>query len=134
MGSFPGKSGNVPDMDTTTRSDLVGQMSLSAYKIAKRSGVNDKTVTRIIEGEGRTPEKVQAVDRAILEFARERGIDVPADAGTLPVATVDTEDGPLIEVEITGANGMTVVVRGPIGERAALEESVLKLIAGMNRE
>jgi transcriptional regulator with XRE-family HTH domain len=69
------------------------------------------------------PSTIGAVLRALERLEREMGL-----AGT------SADDYDTVEFEVAGNFGVRVVVKGPVRDRAELEESVLRLISRMQAE
>lgn len=91
------------------------QAGLSRAELARRSGVHVDTVRAILLGKEGQSAKVRAVDDA------------------LDAALGGAKDG-LVELEVTGTGGASVVVRGDVGDLDSLEALVLRLVAQMNSE
>src|SRR5690349_4329306 len=114
----------------TEREALRVSVGLSVAELSRRSGVSVDTVSKILKGGHSQATKVYKVDEALAAAARDRGLDAAVHSAA-PAAHELTEEN-LIEFEVGGNFGVSVVVRGPVASRADLEDSVLKLIHGMN--
>lgn len=100
------------------------ETGMSVRDLAKRAGVDRGRLAALEEGatniRATTIAKVQtALDR----FEHETGMD----GGPL----VEGEDG-MVEFRVAGNFGVDVVVKGPVRDMAALEDSVTRLIAKMS--
>lgn len=114
----------------TEREALRVQLGLSVAELARRASISVDTVRSILGGKEGQATKVRAVDDALAKAAREQGMDAAVTRSTAAAHEL-AEEG-LMEFEVGGNFGVSVVVRGPVANHAELEEAVLKLIQGMN--
>lgn len=121
---------------TSERDALRIQLGLSTAELARRADISVDTVRKILRGVEGQATKVKAVDDALSRAGQERGINatVVTTSGSESVRhgghSMVEED--LMEFEVGGNFGVSVVVRGPVKDHVALEDAVLKLIQGMN--
>ena len=100
------------------------QMSLRQF--SEKTGLNRTTVASVEAGDARRVSR-DAVRAALAGLEHEMGMDLPA-----------AEDAPndldLVEFVVTGPSAdWRVVVKGPVRDREELEQSVLRLISGMQQ-
>jgi transcriptional regulator with XRE-family HTH domain len=112
------------------------QLGLSTAELARRADISVDTVRKILKGQEGQATKVKAVDEALARAGQDRGIDATVVTSTSERSrhgghALVEED--LMEFEVGGNFGVSVVVRGPVKDHEALETAVLKLIQGMNR-
>jgi transcriptional regulator with XRE-family HTH domain len=119
---------------TTERESLRIQLGLSVAELARRAHISVDTVRKILHGREGQATKVKAVDDALARAAQEKGLDasVVSRAGVPPSRGRELAEDNLMEFEVGGNFGVSVVVRGPVANHAELEQAVLKLIQGMN--
>lgn len=92
------------------------------------TGIDIKTVKRAIAGDPRVrPSSYLAIES---ELERLEGMV----AGEPTAQPDDDGTGGLVEFRLSGNFGVDVVVKGPISDRAALEESVTRLIREMRKD
>ncbi len=109
------------------------EAGLSVAALARAAKVSEDTVRSVMTGkQGHQETKVFAIDRALDAALAEKGIET-APAPQAEPAPLAADDG-LIEFQVAGNFGVSVVVRGPVADREAVEDSVLRLIRGMNAE
>lgn len=120
---------------TGVRVELFEQLGVSQNRLAQEAGINAATLAKVLRGEDTQAGKERAVDRALVAIAHEKGIPVPDSlASTTPTPAPDVEpEEPLIEFEIGGQYGQSIIVRGPVSERAELERAAIRLIEAMNQ-
>lgn len=122
---------------TSERDALRIQLGLSVADLTRRAGISVDTARKILNGQDVRATKVRAVDDALARAAQEAGIDASIVTprawtdGRMSHAHELAEDN-LMEFEVGGNFGVSVVVRGPVANHAELEDAVLKLIQGMN--
>lgn len=123
-------------MDTTptsARDALRIELGLSAADLARRAGISVDTVRKILHGKEGQATKVKAVDEALSKAADEKGISASVSpTSTEPHGGHALVEEQLMEFEVGGNFGVSVVVRGPVANHVELEDAVLKLIQGMN--
>lgn len=118
---------------TSARDALRIQLGLSAADLARRAGISVDTVRKILHGKEGQATKVKAVDEALAEAAEKKGISASvAPTSAEPHGGHALADEQLMEFEVGGNFGVSVVVRGPVANHVELEDAVLKLIQGMN--
>lgn len=131
-------AGTVAPMSDTTpgseRDALRIQLGLSTAELARRADISVDTVRKILKGQEGQATKVRAVDDALARAGQEKGFDaVVQPSGTDGTRQHhDLVDEDLMEFEVGGNFGVSVVVRGPVKDHEAIETAVLKLIQGMN--
>lgn len=117
----------------TEREALRIQLGLSAAELARRADISVDTVRKILKGQEGQATKVKAVDDALARTAHEKGIDASIVHSTVQTTSRhELVEENLMEFEVGGNFGVSVVVRGPVASHAELEQAVLKLIQGMN--
>lgn len=118
-------------LDSTAVANEIGErirqrrtrMGLSVREFAERAGVDRGQVSKIEKGEVRPhASTLGQIETALDRLEQELGMDAP---------DVTTDD--MVEFRVAGNFGVDVVVRGPVRDMAALEESVSRLIAKMSR-
>lgn len=120
--------------ELTPREALRQKIGVSKAELARVADIDPGTVRKILEGKPGHVSKERAVDQALARLAAESGIEDAAESVTLGEGqTVGHVKNGLIEFEVGGNFGVSVVVRGPVADRAELEKSVLRLIQGMNQ-
>lgn len=127
-------------MDDTTptmggREALRIQLGLSVAELARRAGISVDTVRKILKGQEGQVTKVKAVDEALSRAGQEKGLNttvVSTGQAAEPGPRSALVEDELMEFEVGGNFGVSVVVRGPVKDHEALENAVLKLIQGMN--
>lgn len=123
------------DASISERDALRIQLGLSVAELARRANISVDTVRKIMRGEPGQVTKVKAVDDALARASQEKGIDAqvvsPATTGEVTHHQALADEN-LMEFEVGGNFGVSVVVRGPVANHAELEDAVLKLIRGMN--
>ena len=106
------------------------QRRLEALGISDRdwmqqTGIDIKTVHRAIREEpGTRPSSYLAIESALATIEDRM-------AGKPTAAPADDPDAGLVEFRLSGNFGVDVVVKGPIRDREALEESVARLLREM---
>lgn len=110
------------------------QLGLSVADLTRRAGISVDTVRKILNGQEGQATKVRAVDDALTRAAQEAGIDaaIVTPRPRLDGRAHELAEDNLMEFEVGGNFGVSVVVRGPVANHAELEDAVLKLIQGMN--
>ena len=99
------------------------RMGLSAREFAERAGIDRGQLAKIEKGESRPQAATLGqIETALDRLEQELGMDAP---------DVHTED--MVEFRVAGNFGVDVVVRGPIRDMGALEDSVARLIEKMSR-
>lgn len=121
------------DEELTPREQLQQRLGLSKAELARMAGIDPGTVAKILKGHGGHVSKERAVDEAMARVAAERGLEVDHEFHLGEPRRVGALEDGLIEFEVGGNFGVSVVVRGPVADREALENSVLRLIQGMNQ-
>jgi transcriptional regulator with XRE-family HTH domain len=101
------------------------RLGLSASVLAARAGIDRATLRTYEDGTGKTRDAtVAAVEKALAELEEEMGFS--------PLREHETPDDlDMVEFHVAGNFGVDVVVKGPVRDRKALEESVLRLVAQM---
>lgn len=99
-------------------------LNLSDRDFERRTGVERKTLRRAIDEGDRTRESTwrsieTALDRLEARFRGE------------PTVAPEPAETDLVSFELSGDFGVHVVVKGPVRDRVALEESVARLIREM---
>lgn len=115
----------------SARDALRIELGMSVAELARRAGISADTVRSILGGKEGQATKVKAVDDALARAAGDKGIDVAVEARA-EHQSLGADGEHLMEFEVGGNFGVSVVVRGPVSNREELESSVLKLIQGMN--
>lgn len=99
---------------------------MSVRQLSDKTGINRGTIANVEAGEARGT-SAKAVAAALSGLEYEMGMDIPT-----------ADDRPneldLVEFEVAGNFGVRVVVKGPVRDRAALEETVLRLIGRMQAD
>lgn len=100
-------------------------LGMSRREFSQRKGVPDRSVvTKAIEGDDSVRASTYGkIEAALDRLWSEMGMDDP-DTGA-------AHGSGLVEFEVSGDFGVRVVVKGPVADRAELEESVLHLIRQM---
>ena len=99
------------------------RMGISVRDLAKKAGVDRGQLAKLESGEARSrATTVALIETALDQLEQELGMDAP---------DVRAED--MVEFRVAGNFGVDVVVRGPVRDMAALEESVARLISKMSR-
>lgn len=98
------------------------RLGLTIKALAERAGVDRGRLSALEKGDSRPrASTLGAVLHALDELERELGKDNGAGSDDLDV----------VEFQVAGNFGVRVIVKGPVRDRAELEESVLRLIARM---
>jgi DNA-binding XRE family transcriptional regulator len=113
-GMTPEGNGSV-----TARREKLG---LSKAKLSAMAGVDRETLTKIEAGQPVTQTKATQVEDALRTREFEYGMDVAEAAPTAP-ASVEQ-----MEVVVEGDLGVRVTVKGPITDREAIVDSVVKIM------
>jgi len=94
------------------------RLGISVKALAMRAGVDRGTLASLEAGDERIREATYgSVERALDQLEQEMGVE-PAS----PLADV-------VEFRVSGDFGVDVVVKGPVRDMAAMEESVARLLA-----
>lgn len=120
---------------TSERDALRIQLGLSAAELARRAGISVDTVRKILKGQEGQATKLKAVDEALSRAGQEKGLQVkvvPAGEDTGAHGGHHLTEENLIEFEVSGNFGVSVVVRGPVVNHEEIAADALKLIQGMN--
>lgn len=94
--------------------------------LAERSGVSRATLIAVEAGKGFQHATGASINKVLDELEKEHGITEPVDVG-------DDEETVEFEVRVPGIEA-SVIVRGPVSDRAELEESVIRLLRGMSQD
>lgn len=101
------------------------RMGISVRQLADAAGVDRGRLAKLEAGDGHVRETtVGKVDAALTRLEHEMGME-DSDA--------DPEAG-IVEFRVTGNFGVDVVVKGPVRDLAALEDSVGRILSRMQRE
>ena len=100
-------------------------LEMSLRQFSEHTGLNRATVASVEAGDARRVSR-DAVRAALAKLEHEMGMDLPS-------AEEAPNDLDLVEFQVAGNFGVRVIVKGPLRDRAALEESVLRLISGMQQ-
>lgn len=108
------------------------RLGLSVSALAKLAGVDRGVLTRLEAGGNARLDRVRAIEMALEDQERRQGDDVESVVDRVrPIG--DPEAG-LVTFDVKGpASGFSVVLKGPVTDLEALEATVLRLIAGMER-
>lgn len=102
-------------------------LGISVRKLAELAGVDRSRVAAIEAGDSTVRETtIGAVESALSAVENDRGVAPKVE----PIG--DPSQG-LVTFEIRGNFGVQVVVKGPVADVAALEASVAKLVADMQK-
>lgn len=101
------------------------RLGMSVRELATRAGVDRGRLAALEKGEG----QARATTIALVETALDQ---LEAEMGYDESDKIATEDESVVEFRVTGNFGVDVVVRGPVRDMAALEDSVGRLIARMS--
>lgn len=124
------------------REELFASLGISKARLSREAGVDPQTVTDVLAGKGKTLAKVRAVDHALARLAAAEEADSVKveEAGQerteLHVEephAVEGDDG-LIEFEIGGNFGVSVVVRGPVANWEEVEKSARRFVQAVNQK
>ena len=114
---------------TETRGDKIqrrlDEMGLSDREFSVRSGVDRKTLRRAVADDPNVRANTYRVIEDTLTELEQRNAGLPA-GGSDP-------ENDLVEFRLSGNFGVDVVVKGPMRDRDALEESVARLLREMRR-
>jgi predicted transcriptional regulator len=95
------------------------RLGLSVKELALRAGVDRGTLAALEAGDERVRDRTfGAVERALDGLETEMGIEPNHGMG-----------GDVVEFRVSGDFGVDVVVKGPVRDMAAMEESVARLLA-----
>ena len=98
-------------------------LGISAKALAMRAGVDRGRLAALEAGDPSVTERtVGAIDRALGALEREMGIEP------------DDKLADVIEFRVAGNFGVDVVVKGPVRDMAAIEDSVARLITKMQAQ
>lgn len=102
------------------------RMGISVRQLADEADVDRGRLAKIEAGNALNAREttISKVDKALTRLEHEMGMDDP---------DTDPEDG-VVEFRVTGNFGVDVVVKGPVRDLAALEESVGRILSRMQRE
>lgn len=117
---------------TSERDALRIELGLSTAELARRADISVDTVRKILKGVEGQATKVKAVDEALARAGQEKGLNATVRSSGAEGGRQALVDEDLMEFEVGGNFGVSVVVRGPVKDHEALEDAVLKLIQGMN--
>lgn len=93
------------------------RLGISVKALALRAGVDRGTLAALEAGDERVRDSTYGtVERALDSLEQEMGVD-PSGVGDL------------VEFRVSGDFGVDVVVKGPVRDMAAMEESVARLLA-----
>lgn len=106
------------------------ELGISDREWMNVTGIDIKTLHRAVDPEHNTRESSYLAIESALTTLEDRAAGRPTRNGDLPG---DAAEG-LVEFRLSGNFGVDVVVKGPIGDREALEESVTRLIREMRRD
>lgn len=126
--SVPVSNGESRSEEIRRRFDALG---ISDREWMTATGIDIKTVHRATDPEHNTRESSYLAIISALQTLEDRAAGRPTHKGELPGD--DPEKG-LVEFRLSGNFGVDVVVKGPIADREALEESVTRLIREMRRD
>ena len=102
------------------------RLGMSVRELATRAGVDRGRLAALEKGEGQArATTIALVETALDQLEAEMGYD---ETDRL----VSPEEESVVEFRVTGNFGVDVVVRGPVRDMAALEDSVGRLIARMS--
>lgn len=114
------------DDDAQLIADRRMRLGITIRDLATEAGVDRGTLSRIEEGTANPQQlTVRKLLATLTRLEEESGVDISAPP---------PDDLGMIEFEVTGDFGVRVVVRGPVADAAALEESVTRLIRGMRHD
>lgn len=100
------------------------RLGISVRELAARAGVDRGRLAALEKGEGQPrATTIALVETALDQLEAEMGYD---ETDRLP------DDEAMVEFRVTGNFGVDVVVRGPVRDMTALEDSVGRLIARMS--
>jgi transcriptional regulator with XRE-family HTH domain len=124
-------SPRVLGVDAETGNDVQRRrmrLGLSIKDLAERAGIDRGSLSALEKGTSTVRlSTVGSVLRALEDLEAEYGYD---DEEPQPE---DSAGSDLVEFEVAGNFGVRVVVKGPVRDRAELEESVLRLISRMQQ-
>lgn len=115
------QSDNVSDEQADRVTERREQLGLTKSKLAALAGVDRETLAKIEDGQTVMPAKLAQVLAALDRREHEYGMDTTAAPTEEP--TVEQ-----ISFTVAGDFGVTVTVKGPIGDRLELEASVANII------
>lgn len=97
------------------------RIGLSISELAQEAGISRDTLSDLESGKNPNPREstVDKLDATLTKLEGESGLDTPA-------ATSDPHG--LIEFEVKGDFGVSVVVRGPVEDADELQRSVVRII------
>lgn len=105
-------------------------LGISDREWMHETGIDIKTVHRATDPEHNTRESSYLAIESALTTLEDRMAGRPTRKGELEG---DADEG-LVEFRLSGNFGVDVVVKGPIADREALEQSVTRLIREMRRD
>jgi transcriptional regulator with XRE-family HTH domain len=117
---------------TSERDALRIELGLSTAELARRADISVDTVRKILKGQEGQATKVKAVDEALARAGQEKGVHASVRPASQDGGRQLHGEEDLMEFEVGGNFGVSVVVRGPVKDHEALESAVLNLIQGMN--
>lgn len=98
------------------------RMGISARELAQLAGVDRGQLAKIERGEANPRSStIGALETALDRLEQELGMDAP-----------DVRPEDMVEFRVAGNFGVDVVVRGPVRDMPALEESVARLVERMS--
>lgn len=117
-----------------SRSDAIKRrfdaLGISDREWMNQTGIDIKTVHRAIDPGGRSHKSSYLAIESALQTLEDRAAGRPTRKGQLEG---DADQG-LVEFRLSGNFGVDVVVKGPIADREALEQSVTRLIREMRND
>lgn len=98
------------------------RMGISVRDLAERAGVDRGQLGKLEKGEAQSrATTVALIETALDQLEQELGMDAP-----------DVRPDDVVEFRVAGNFGVDVVVRGPVRDMEALEDSVARLISKMS--
>lgn len=101
-------------------------LRMTQEAVAERAGVDPDTVSRAESGKPIRVANAGAIEKALTELERERGVDLPSQVATVEAHPVGDPADDLLEVVFEDNN--RVVVKGSVKNLAALEELVERVM------
>ena len=129
---------NAADLPVVTngesRSDAIKRrfdaLGISDREWMTKTGIDIKTVHRACDPEHNTRESSYLAIESAIQTLEDRAAGRPTSRGQLEG---DADQG-IVEFRLSGNFGVDVVVKGPIADREALEQSVTRLIREMRND